>query len=115
MSELETIPVHVLENYLLNHELEAEYLNRPNRFRRERGNSTISKKRFHASLRRDRETVRRDYFQELSEAIAGIEALEQKPAIREKTYEDVILGFGGRFCGESQVKPGRRMEILAQT
>lgn len=62
MSELETIPVHVLENYLLNHELEAEYLNRRNEFKAVRVHSTTARKRFRSNESRER------YFSRLAEA-----------------------------------------------
>lgn len=68
------IPAHVMANYLLNHELEAAYLNDPRKFQRAQGNSSIAFKKFHSTDFKDRETLRREYFAELSSAVSGIEA-----------------------------------------
>ena len=64
---------HVLENHFLANELNAEYFNRPKQFRRARGNSTIARKRFYDSIFKSRETAKREYFEELTEAIAGFD------------------------------------------
>ena len=109
MSDLtDNLPPHVLANYMLSYELECEYINRPKQFRCVRGNSTIAFMRFHQTLFKDREQVRREYFAELHEAVAEIEALLPQPPAAPKTYEDVIRKFGGRFTGESMVLPRQR-------
>jgi hypothetical protein len=110
------IPAHIMENYLLNYELEAAYFNGFQRFaRRYRGSSTAARKKFHSTDFKEREQIRREYFDELRAAVADIEAREPKPTEHEKNYEDAIFKFGGRFTGESQVVPGRKLEILQQT
>ena len=111
------IPPHVMANLELNYELECELNNRGREYRnsRPRGNSTIAHKRFHGHYFKSKEQVRSEYFEELHEAIKGIEAREPKPVEREKTYEDVIRSWGGRFSGESQVEPGRGGTVLQQT
>jgi hypothetical protein len=62
VTELETIPVHVLENYMLSHELEAEYLNSFRKRARKRVNSTTALMRFKTNESRGR------YFNYLAEA-----------------------------------------------
>ena len=111
------IQPHVMANLELNYELECELNNRGREYRNShpRGNSTIARKRFHGHYFKSKEQVRDEYFEELHAAIKGIESREPKPVAPEKTYEDVIRSWGGRFSGESQVEPGRRGKVLHQT
>ena len=74
------IPPHVMANFLLSMELEAAYFNEPRKNHRRRGNSTIAFKKFHGHILKPKEQVRREYFEEMTEAIAGIEAIWTKPA-----------------------------------
>ena len=108
------LPMHVLSNYELNHEIEAEYLNRPREFRRNRGNSTTAFKKFYATRYHDREKssneIRKEFFDELEAAVEAIESLEPHTSPREETYEDDIIKFGGRFTGCSEVMPHQRMK-----
>ena len=62
MSELETIPVHILANYMLSRELEAEYLNRGKEFKKPRVSSTTARNQFKSPESRER------YFNRLAEA-----------------------------------------------
>ena len=73
-AEIPDPPTHVMANYLLNHELEAAYLNEPRKFRLARGNSTIAFKKFHSTDFKVRETLRREYFEELAQAVEDIES-----------------------------------------
>jgi hypothetical protein len=99
---------HVMSNCVLSHELEAEYLNEHKQYRAAINNSSTARKHFRSSVDWDgktKEQNRDDYFAELSESVKGIEAREPKLVKREETYEDVILKFGGSFCGQSEVLP----------
>jgi hypothetical protein len=76
------IPAHVMANYLFNHELEAAYYKESRKFRRAQANSSIAFKKFYSTDFKGRETLRREYFEELSEAVAGIEAVLPKSAAK---------------------------------
>ena len=113
MPDSETIPPHVLANYDLCRELEAEYFNS---LRRERIRTHSSTARIHFSSNEKRA----HFFDKLSIARGELNAVddriedgmseareiiqEQKSA-REKTYEEVMEDWGSRWGGQSLAKP----------
>lgn len=94
-----------LENFKLNHELEAEYRNHPRRFRKSLGNSMAAHKKFSPTIYKSSQQVRTEYWQELKEACAKSDSVTANPVEREETSEDVIKKFGGSFVGCSEVMP----------
>ena len=98
---------HVMANYCLSNELEAEYLNEPRKYRAGRPSSFIAKKRFHDRFNLTKEQQKREFFEELNAAIAGLEKPVASP-VPQKTYEQIIREFGGRFVGCSEVMPLQR-------
>ena len=107
-AEAAELAAHVIANQILNMELQAEYLNRGKQFKRIRGSSATAHKRFYTSERKTGTQFRNEYFDELKSAIEQIEARLPKPEPKEKTYEDVIKSWGGRFVGESEVMPRQK-------
>jgi hypothetical protein len=69
------IPPHVMANFLLSMELEAAYFNEPRKFRRARGNSPIARKKFFDYFNKPAAQIRREYFEELKEAVDVIESM----------------------------------------
>ena len=113
--DFDSLPPHVRANMELNYELTCEFNNRGREYRNShpQGNSFIARKRFYETLSKDREQVRREYFAELRDAVAGIEArLPEAVPVGEPTYEDVIRSFGGRFTGVSQVMRQRNKRTV---
>lgn len=117
----ETRP-HVLANIALNDELEWAYLDGDCDYpesvsrKKSRGNSSIAHKRFFSSSYKTKEEYRCEFFEELTQANIALEALKKKPVEKAETYEDIILKFGGRFVGESQVaRRGKTTTVLNQT
>ena len=115
----------MIANVKLNAELEYEYEWRGKterlKYRRDKGNSTVAFKRFYGSEIIDGKTAadnRREYFEEMAEAIEAIEAHAPEPRPKPaETYEDVMEQWGATWDGQSLVLPHqayRRTKLVGE-